>query len=217
MKKINYPREQILVVRPCLRAICNGSGPAAKLLSVLLHLYEYNDKLKQGHIQTTKDSETLFILCCTQAELLTDLCDEMDVTTLHDVAIPALLLLGYLDVEDQMRANRYTVYIDAVNEALAAYTQGIAPLRKTICSHLQLGIFLIELTDDELGKFLIPDKRFFNAQLGKVLFAIRKNSNCRRGPKSKGERPSEAGLWENEQLGNSLIQKVTLRPLQKPM
>jgi len=204
LKKIVYPKEQILIVRPSLKAICNGNGPAAKLLSVLLYLYECNDKLKKGHVQIN-DKETVFIFCCTQGELVNNLCGEMDVKTLHDVAIPALLLLGYLDMEDQMKGNRYTLYIDAVNEALIAYTQGIAPLKRAIVAHLQLEKFLIQMTQDELEKFLIPDKRFFSAQLEKVLIAIREFSNCRRGPKKRVKVSSEAGGEENSQLESFLI------------
>src|SRR5438094_465911 len=105
---MKYPEnERILIVRPCLKTICAGIRPAAKLLSLLLY-----------RARNCSDKVPTYTFSCTQQDLVDDLIEEMDVKTLHRTAIPFLRLLGYLDVDGSSYRYTYTVHLDRIQHAL---------------------------------------------------------------------------------------------------
>ena len=194
---VEFPEETILVVRPSLDAICLDIKPAAKLLSELL----YRCSIRKEHQQDAQNmnevaseqgqestQDTTLRIYRTQAQLVENMIHEMTEKTLHKVAVPALLLLGYIDLEEYLSMNCYIVHIDRVREALLAYRQGDKQLEQCIRSHLQLEKFPI---DDQLEKFPIDRKKFL-LQLEKVLIAIRKSSYLKRGRKPRSEAGGEA-------------------------
>lgn len=188
---VKFPDDKFLAVRPCLVAICMGNRPAAKLLGALLFRYNLrvenkDDAENQNAIKEAKgeqaDQDTSFHIYRKQSQLIDDMCEEMTEKTLHDTAVPMLQLLGYLDIEEHMQANRYTLNIELVQQALNLYNH--PQLEKFLISHMQLEKFLI--TSDELEKFLI-DKKNFQSGLEKVLIWNRNTSNCQRGRKPAPE------------------------------
>jgi len=185
-----------------------GIRPAAKLLSVLLYRYSVRKEHQQDaenmneirQAQGKKaDQDTTFRIFRTQAQLIEDMCGELTAKTLHDVAIPALQLLGYLDIDESWAIHCYDVHLDIVREAIETLKldrkEGTRKLEDFIRVHLQLEKFLI---DPQLEKVLI-DKKKFLLELEKVLIANRKSSYCRRGRKPKSEDARE-GDSENTQI-----------------
>jgi len=195
---VKYPDDKFLAVRPCLVAICFGNRPAAKLLGTLLYRYNLrvenkDDAENQNAIKAARgerpDQDTTYRIFRKQSQLVEDMCGEMTEKTLHDTAVPMLQLLGYLELEEYMQANCYTVNIDLVQQALNLYTPASEEqpqLEKFLISIMQLEKFLI--STDELELFLI-DKKNFLSGLEKVLIWNRKFSNCRRGRKTNGQAP----------------------------
>ncbi len=193
---VEFPEETILVVRPSLDAICLDIKPAAKLLSELLYrcsirkehqqdAQNMNDLASEQGQEATQD--TTLRIYRTQAQLVGNMIHEMTEKTLHKVAVPALLLLGYIDLEEYLSMNCYIVHIDRVREALLAYRQGDRQLDEYIRSHIQLELFPIDI---QLENFPIDRKKFL-LQLEKVLIAIRKSSNLKRGRKPRSEETGE--------------------------
>jgi hypothetical protein len=176
--RFTFPDEQVLVIRPSFNTICCKVRPAAKVLSYLC--YQYNNNRNPQ-----LDENGGFTVKRTQAELVTAICDEMDVKTLHDTAIPWLLLLGFIDlIENQgTTPNEYIVYPDKVQAAISVCNQPQA-LRDMLSSNARLELFLIEELPLRLEKVLIVDKKKFQSSLEKVLIYIRKSSNHKRGRKA---------------------------------
>jgi hypothetical protein len=209
MKKhcVKYPDDKFLAVRPCLVAICFGNRPAAKLLGTLL--YRYNLRLEnkedaenQNAVKSANgehpDQDTTYRIFRRQAQLVDDMCGEMTEKTLHDVAVPMLQLLSFLDLEEHMQSNCYTVDIDLVQQALDIYGQhGEGQLETFLIKHMQLEKFLI--TSDELEMFLI-DKKHFLSGLEKVLIWNRNVSYCKRGRKGSPDVPSRRVLRRAQNL-----------------
>lgn len=220
---VTFPEETVLVVRPSLAAICAGNKPAGKLLGALLYRYSIRKehqtdaeninevKLAQGK---QADQDTSFRIYRTQAQLVEDMCGEMTEKTLHDVAVPALQILGYLTIEELPGRNAYDLHIESITRALALYTPNSQEQKKLatfLTGQLQLEIFLIKLEDFPIssddGKnvpitletFLI-DKKYFLLLLEKVLIANRNISNCKRGRKPRTEEASE-GNFSEPQIG----------------
>ena len=108
---MKYPEnEPLLIVRPCLKFICLGIRPAAKLLSLLLY-----------YARNCSEDQAEYTFSCTQDELIEGLIDEMDVKTLHRSAIPVLRLLGYLDVDGSSYRYHYTIHLDLIRHLLGNY------------------------------------------------------------------------------------------------
>src|SRR5260370_873882 len=151
---VTFPEEHILVVRPSLLAICAGQHSAAKLLSVLLYRCslrkqqqidaQHRNAYKQKS-EIIADQETISAIYRTQGQIVKDLCGELSEKTLHDVAIPALQLFGYLKLDESAVVHCYTLNLETIRAALAAYGQGPEQLEKMLLSHLQLEPFLIEI------------------------------------------------------------------------
>src|SRR6266566_8213597 len=138
---VSFPEESILLVRPCLVAICHDNRPAAKLLSVLL----YRHSIRQEHqsdaenineVRGDNSQDTTFRIYRKQSKLVTDMCNEITEKTLHDVAVQVLQLLGYLDVDETPAIHCYDLHIDVVVNALVAYKQGHQQLQETLQSNL---------------------------------------------------------------------------------
>jgi hypothetical protein len=220
---VTFPEETVLVVRPSLAAICAGNKPAGKLLGALLYRYSIRKehqtdaeninevKLAQGK---QADQDTSFRIYRTQAQLVEDMCGEMTEKTLHDVAVPALQILGYLNIEELPGRNAYDLHIESITRALALYTpngQEQKKLATFLTGQLQLEIFLIKLEDFPISSdgdknvsitletFLI-DKKYFLLLLEKVLIANRNISNCKRGRKPRTEEASD-GNFSEPQIG----------------
>ncbi len=196
---VQFPDDKFLAIRPCLVAICGGNRPAGKLLGILLYRYNlriehredaktHNDiKISQGQ---TPDQDISFSIYRKQWQLVDDLCGELTEKTIHNIAIPWLQLLGYLDIEEFQGGNRYDVNLEQVKQALSLYEpekEEQSQLEKFLIAHLQIEKFLIDL---QLEKFPI-DKKLFLLALEKVLIANRKISNCQRGRKPRLEVPLE--------------------------
>jgi hypothetical protein len=192
---VSFPEEEMLIVRPCLTAICYGNKPAAKLLSVLLYRYSIRKESKDDaeNINELRASEnieasqdTSLRIYRKQEQLVKDMCGEITGKTLHDVAVPVLQLLGYLDIDESSYIHCYELHLDMVVQALELYKKGDKQLEKFIQTNFQqqLEKFLIEA---ELEKFLI-NKNYFSLQLEKVLIVNRNNSNCKRGRKPAPEK-----------------------------
>src|SRR6266446_2129654 len=104
---MKYPEnERILIVRPCLKAICLGVRSASKLLSVMLY-----------RARNVPEQETIFTFTCNQDELVHDLCEELTTKQIHNMAIPVLQLLGYLEVDGSGFRHKYTLHLDRVQLA----------------------------------------------------------------------------------------------------
>lgn len=193
---VQFPEETILIIRPCLIAICMGNRPAAKLLNALLYRYSIRKEHKEDaeNINENKqargkapDQDTSYRIYRKQSQLVADMCGEMTEKTLHDVAVPALQLLGYLDLEESMKANCYILHVDAITEALGQYDpeEGLSSrLEKFLISSLRLEKFLIS-SEEKI------DKKNFQSRLEKVLIWNRNSSNYHRGRKASPEAASE--------------------------
>ncbi len=211
---VEFPEETILVVRPSLDAICLDIKPAAKLLSELL----YRCSIRKEHQQDAQNmnevaseqgqegtQDTTLRIYRTQAQLVENMIHEMTEKTLHKVAVPALLLLGYIDLEEYLTMNCYIVHVDRVREALLAYRKGDKQLEQCIRSYVQLEKFLIGI---QLEKFPI-DRKSFLSQLEKVLIAIRNSSNLKRGRKPRSEAGGEAQS-EEPQISLEIDSKIVI-------
>lgn len=173
-----YPKKcRMLQVRDCTVAICNGNNPGAVMLSVFLFWFEY-----PHHGDIYQEESGKLIVRRTQEEIKSAACSQIDVKTIHDTATPLLHLLGYLNVTEQMGGNLYTVDMNCVIEAFAAYENGT--LHAFLKSQLESAP--IEIPRDQLESALI-NKRALYLQLERTLIQIRENSNCKRGRKPRRE------------------------------
>ncbi len=209
---VDFPEESILMIRPSLDALCYSIKPAAKLLGVLLYRYSIRQEHQQdaeninevataGGREGTQD--TSFYIYRRQSQLVADMVDEITEKTLHDVAIPTLQLLGYLDVDETPIIHKYDLHINVVREALAVYKKSPVELFAFLLGHLQLEKFLI---DEQLEEVLINKKKFSLA-LEKVLIANRKSSNNKRGRKTRQERAAKA-LSEEPQISLEIDSEI---------
>lgn len=212
---VDFPEETMLIVRPCLKRICLDNKPAAKLLSVLLYRYSIRKEAAEdaenlNEVKASEgrkpDQDTSFCIYRKQSQLVADMVDEIDEKTLHNVAVPLLQMLGYLDIEERPGMNCYTVHLDRVIAAMAAYKQGVKALEAFLLELPQLEKVLIGV---RLDKFLINKKNFLS-ELEKVLIANRNNSNCKRGRKAK---PKAASVAQNgePQIITKIITKISNR------
>src|SRR5260221_9227107 len=216
---VKYPDDKFLAVRPCLVAICLDNRPAAKLLGALLFRYNLRTENKDDaeNINAVKsakgeqpDQDTSYRIFRRQSQLVDDMCGELTEKTLHDVAVPMLQLLGYLELEEYMQANCYTVNVERVQEALNLYNpteKKQTRLENFLISTMPLETFLI--TPAELEKSLI-DKKYFLFQLEKVLIQNRKFSNytrCRKGT------PEDGSHRKNKRLKN--LKEITKKDIEE--
>lgn len=220
---IPYPDERLLIVRPCHVSLCMDVRPAAKLLSVLLYRYSIRQESKEDADNINElrkaegreaDQDSSFRIYRKQSQLVKDMVSEITEKTLHDVAVPCLQLLGYLDIEEYPGMNCYILHIDRILRGIAAYTEDLK--EKTCC---QLENFLIErpqlekvlISVKSLEKILI-DKKNFQLALEKVLIDNRKSSNCHRGRKPRSEAGSE-GEIETPKIYRDIIDRKKERKL----
>lgn len=209
---VEFPEESVLLVRPSLKRICLDNKPAAKLLSVLLYRYSIRKEARedaQNHNEVkqargeTPDQDTTFRIFRKQAQLVTDAIDEMDEKTLHDVAVPTLQLLGYLDIEEHPGVYCYIVHRDRVQEAICAWKKSPKHLERFLKQIPQLEKVLIGV---QLEKVLI-NKKLFSLELEKILIANRNISHNKRGRKTRQERAGEAQS-EEPQIGIEIDSEI---------
>lgn len=215
---VTFPEENVMIVRPSLIAICMGGKSAAYLLSALLYRYsirkegrddaENLNEVKNGQGEEG-GQDTTYHIYRKQSQLVADMCDVIVEKTLHDVAVPILQILGYLDIEEYIQCNRYTLHIDAIEAALSTYKNQRDQLEKFLIGNLQLEKFLMtsdeaQNTRSQLEKFLINKKKF-QLPLEKVLIANRKSSNCKRGRKASPGASSE-GKNQRTKISNRDIE-----------
>lgn len=179
VNKMVYPKrsKRMIVVQECSTPICAGCIPAATFLSVLLYWYEY-----PWDSRGDKEDATSFTMTRTQQEIEEYACHLIDRKTVHDTAIPLLILFGYLTVIERVTGNCYILHLDRIRAAYAAYGQSDEALHTYLLSRLELEPTLIDTPTEELEKILLNKKRLY-CQLESMLIAIRSGSNCRRGPK----------------------------------
>jgi hypothetical protein len=216
---IPYPDERLLIVRPCHVALCIDVRPAAKLLSALLYRYSIRQESKEDAENINElrkaegketDQDTSFRIYRKQSQLVRDMVNEITEKTLHDVAVPSLQLLGYMDIEEYPGMNCYILHIDRILRGIAAYTQDLKDN-----THCQLEKFLMEapalekflMSVKSLEKFLVHKKNFQSA-LEKVLMDNRKSSNYHRGRKPRSEAPSK-GKIETPESNRENLEKVS--------
>lgn len=203
-RKMQYPKScRMLQVRDCTVAICNKNNPGSVLMSTFLFWYEYPHT---GDIYDEK-AQT-FTICRTQADIERQACNQIDVKTIHDTAVPMLQLLGYLTVKEKMNGNIYTLHMDRINAAYAVCRDPEA-LKAFLKSSLQLESALIIIPDDQLEPTLI-NKRALYLQLERVLNATRADSNCKRGRKPKPQAPSD-GKFPNTENNRDSLENNTKR------
>src|SRR6267154_465354 len=173
---MRYPdNERILIVRPCLKAICLGVRSASKLLSVILY-----------RARNCKEDEATFTFTCTQFDLVHDLCEELTTKQLHDMAIPVLQLLGYLDVNGSGFRHTYTVHLDKVQEALSCYKD------REKLELLLISFIYKQLEEVPMELELVPIQlEEVLKHLELLLKTIRTSSNSKRGRKPRQEAQSE--------------------------
>ncbi len=168
---MKYPeKERILIVRPCLKAICYRDKSASKLLSLLLFYAKDCDEQEQE-----------FTFTCKQEDLINDLLDEIDIKTLHRTAIPMLRLLGYLDVDGSSYRYTYTVHIGYIQQMLNFYATNKQEIDKCLIDIMQKQL---DIYPEQLDIFLKQlDKS--RIQLDKCLIPFRQMSNSKRGRKPR--------------------------------
>src|SRR5260221_1214927 len=174
---MKYPEERLLIVRPCLKAICYRDKPASKLLSLLLY-----------YARNCDEQETEFTFTSRQDDIITDLLDEMDVKTLHRTAIPMLRLLGYIDVDGSSYRYTYTVHIGYIQKMLNFYATNKQQLDKCLIDIMRKQL---DIYPEQLDIFLKQlDKS--RIQLDKCLIPFRQMSNSKRGRKPRPQEAAEA-------------------------
>ncbi|GER89658.1 hypothetical protein KDW_38200 [Dictyobacter vulcani] len=136
---VQFPVEDILIKRPCLRKACVGNKAASTLLSFLLYQVSINQEFKK-HMEenlrplTTyegpKGQEEDFTLYKTQSEIVAQMDNEISDRTLRDTAIPLLVALGYINVDESEKTNRYTLYPAKIQAGInnPPTKQGIFPI-----------------------------------------------------------------------------------------
>jgi hypothetical protein len=181
---VNYPKnERMLIIRPCVKAICLKVKPAARLLSHLLYLARNCD-----------EQATTFSVSCTQEEIIGGLIEEIDVKTLHKTAIPMLRLLGFLDVDGSTYRYTYTIHLDLIQQCLSLY-QDQEQLENLLIVSMQKqlvdwGIQLVRTPIEIVKSRIVSDK---------LLIVIRQTANSKRGRKPKQE-AAAAAISENDRL-----------------
>src|SRR6266498_297457 len=187
-KRTQYPQGRMLVIRDCMKDICMGNSAATKLLCTLMYWYDHSKSDAINGVFTVKR---------TQADLISDMCEETNVTTLHSIAIPFLQLLGYLDIEGKDGTLRYLIHVDMVHAALEAYTHETLPTFLLGAIQPQLQKFGIELTEDEL-QFIGFNSKILEKQLQKIVISNKENCNCKRGRKPRPEAAQEEEMQTTE-------------------
>ena len=118
-----FPEEDILIKRPCLRKACLGNKTAAAFLSFLLYQGSISKEYKQrveNHNSRKDEAEPLpnqkmnIDIHKTQLEIVSAMDNEISDRTLRDTAIPLLVALRYIDVDESDKVNRYTIHLARV-------------------------------------------------------------------------------------------------------
>ncbi|GER88901.1 hypothetical protein KDW_30630 [Dictyobacter vulcani] len=124
---VQFPEEELLIMRPCLRRACTGNKHAAALLSYLLYhacisqefkqLPEQHDQSKEVSGEILSQSISISIYK-TQQQILTEMDHMISERTLRDVAIPLLIACGYIDIAVSKRTYQYTVHLTQIQTGI---------------------------------------------------------------------------------------------------
>lgn len=101
---VKFPKESMLILRPSLRRACGENRNAAKLLSYLLFCANSQE------VQINAQLKRYIAIYRTQGQIADDIDNELSTRTLRDEAIPCLVDLGYLSVEEVKGDKQYTIY-----------------------------------------------------------------------------------------------------------
>lgn len=106
---VSFPEEDLLIKRPCLRKACGGNKAAAAFLSYLLYQVSISQQYKKNADNInqrkaacgeTPDQEISFNVYRRQQEIVEEMDEAISDRTLRDTAIPLLVALGYIEVDD---------------------------------------------------------------------------------------------------------------------
>lgn len=117
-----FPEEDILIKRPCLKRACMNNNAGATLLSYLLYQAsiskEYKQRLEKSHQQENAVHTLSIEIDKTQLEIVTGMDNEISDRTLRDTAIPLLVALGYIDVNESDKMNTYTLHLAQIQRGI---------------------------------------------------------------------------------------------------
>ena len=115
-----FPEEDILIKRPCLKRACIGNKIAATFLSFLLYQVSISREFRQS-LENSSQQENVkenmpyqkmdINVYKTQLEIISEMDNEISDRTLRDTAIPLLIALGYIDVDESCKTNTYTIHL----------------------------------------------------------------------------------------------------------
>jgi hypothetical protein len=115
---VYFPEEDILIKHPCLRRTCLGNKTASAFLSFLLYQVsigkEFKQSIENSHQQVNDDEKMPHQMMNidvykTQLESVSEMDNEISDRTLRDTAIPLLVALRYIDVDESDKTNKYTI------------------------------------------------------------------------------------------------------------
>jgi hypothetical protein len=124
---VTFPEEDILIKRPSLKKACCGNKTAAAFLSYLLYHVSISQEYKRNaeNINTRKvargetpDQEVTVKVYRTQTQIIEEMDNEISDRTLRDTAIPLLVALGYIAMDESEKINVYEVHLDSVQAGI---------------------------------------------------------------------------------------------------
>jgi hypothetical protein len=129
---VHFPEEEILIKRPSLRKACLGNRSAATFLSFLLYRASIHQEFQRSQCSKSNPSSeresqpttqpatkpTTIGITITQQDIITQMDHEISDRSLRDTAIPLLLALDYLDVENTANATRYVVHLTKIQAGI---------------------------------------------------------------------------------------------------
>ncbi|GER87878.1 hypothetical protein KDW_20400 [Dictyobacter vulcani] len=125
---IDFPQEEFLIARPCLRRACLGNHIAGLFLSYLLYqasiskeFRNYTKLYKQQYGCANEDVPGFdgdITIYKTQQEIIQGMNDEFSDRTLRDTAIPLLIALGYIDIDTSDKTNSYTIHMPQIQTGI---------------------------------------------------------------------------------------------------
>jgi hypothetical protein len=122
-----FPEEDILIKRPCLRRACLGNKTSAALLGFFLYQVSISKEFRlsiENSDQSRNEERAMptqkmdINIHKTQLEIIAEMDNEISDRTLRDTAIPLLVALRYIDVDESDKANIYTIHLAQVQRGI---------------------------------------------------------------------------------------------------